>query len=84
MPPTLRLSNEAFGDGKGPLVFGWIVAGHQVGAATAAFFGGAMREFQGSYELAFVIAGMTGIIAACLSLLINTNRPISQPEEQPA
>ena len=84
VPPTLRLSNEAFGDGKGPLVFGWIVAGHQVGAATAAFFGGAMREFQGSYELAFVIAGMTGIIAACLSLLINTNRPISQPEGQPA
>lgn len=84
VPPTLRLSNEAFGDAKGPLVFGWIVAGHQVGAAAAAFFGGAMREFQGSYELAFVIAGMTGIIAACLSLLINTNRPMLEPKSQPA
>lgn len=75
VPPTLRLSNEAFGDRSGPLVFGWIVAGHQVGAAAAAFFGGTMRELQGSYELAFLIAGMTGIIAACLSLLINTGRP---------
>ena len=43
-----------------------------------------MREFQGSYELAFVIAGMTGIIAACLSLLINTNRPMLEPKGQPA
>ena len=84
VPPTLRLSNEAFGDSKGPLVFGWIVAGHQVGAAAAAFFGGVMREFQGSYELAFVIAGMTGIIAACLSLLINTNRPMLEPKASPA
>ena len=60
VPPTLRLSNEAFGDRSGPLVFGWIVAGHQVGAAAAAFFGGAMRELQGDYQLAFMIAGMTG------------------------
>ena len=36
VPPTLRLANEAFGDRSGPIVFGWIVAGHQVGAATAA------------------------------------------------
>ena len=70
VPPTLRLSNEAFGDKSGPLVFGWVVAGHQVGAATAAFFGGTMREIQGDYALAFQIAGMTAIIAAALSMLI--------------
>jgi predicted MFS family arabinose efflux permease len=74
VPPTLRLSNEAFGDRSGPLVFGWIVAGHQVGAATAAFFGGFMRELQGNYELAFQIAGMTAIAAAALSLLIGPAR----------
>ncbi|WP_292137969.1 MFS transporter, partial [Mesorhizobium sp.] len=28
VPPTLRLANEAFGDRSGPIVFGWIVAGH--------------------------------------------------------
>ena len=84
VPPTLRLANEAFGDRSGPIVFGWIVAGHQVGAATAAFFGGTMRELQGNYELAFLIAGMTAIAAACLSLLINTSRPAFDPEPQAA
>lgn len=84
VPPTLRLSNEAFGDRSGPIVFGWIVAGHQVGAAAAAFFGGTMRELQGNYELAFLIAGMTAIAAACISLLINTSRPAFEPEPQAA
>ncbi|RWL13017.1 MAG: MFS transporter [Mesorhizobium sp.] len=84
VPPTLRLSNEAFGDRSGPIVFGWIVAGHQVGAAAAAFFGGTMRELQGDYELAFLIAGMTAIAAACISLLINTNRPAFEAEPQAA
>ncbi|MBZ9675461.1 MFS transporter [Mesorhizobium sp. ES1-1] len=84
VPPTLRLANEAFGDRSGPIVFGWIVAGHQVGAATAAAFGGTMRELQGNYELAFLIAGMTAIAAACISLLINTSRPAFDPEPQPA
>jgi sugar phosphate permease len=85
VPPTLRLSNEHFGDRSGPLVFGWVVAGHQVGAATAAFFGGAMRELQGDYALAFLIAGMTGIIAAALSLMIEPRRPQEVlAEPQPA
>jgi predicted MFS family arabinose efflux permease len=81
VPPTLRLSNEAFGDRSGPLVFGWIVAGHQVGAATAAFFGGFMREMQGNYELAFQIAGMTAIAAAALSMLIAPTEPQDEAGE---
>ncbi|MBN9252979.1 MAG: MFS transporter, partial [Mesorhizobium sp.] len=76
--------NEAFGDGHGPLVFGWILAGHQAGAASAAYFGGVMHEMQGDYVLAFLIAGMTGIIAACISLLINTSKPSFDPEPLPA
>ena len=84
VPPTLRLSNEAFGDRSGPLVFGWIVAGHQVGAAAAAFFGGAMRELQGDYELAFMIAGMTGIMAAAISLLIDPTRPQIAAGQRPS
>lgn len=84
VPPTLRLANEAFGDRSGPIVFGWIVAGHQIGAAAAAAFGGTMRELQGNYELAFLIAGMTAIAAACISLLINTSRPAFEPEPRAA
>ena len=84
VPPTLKLTNEAFGERSGPIVFGWIVAGHQVGAAAAAYFGGFMRELQGNYDLAFQLAGMTGIVAACLALLINTKSVGRDPEPQPA
>ncbi len=74
VPPTMRLANEAFGDRKAPVVFGWIVAGHQLGAASAAFFAGAMRTAQGDYLGAFVIAGLTGLAAAVLSLMIGRGR----------
>ena len=70
VPPTVRLATEAFGERRGPIVFGWVVAGHQVGAAAAAFFGGYMRTVQGNYFDAFFIAGTTGIVAAGIALLI--------------
>ncbi|MCX5514561.1 MFS transporter [Kaistia algarum] len=70
VPPTVRLATESFGDRKGPIVFGWIAAGHQLGAACAAFFGGYMRTVQGNYFDAFMIAGATGIIAAVIALFI--------------
>jgi len=77
VPPTVRIANEAFGDKNAPLVFGWVVAGHQLGAACAAFFAGLMRSAQGDYLQAFMIAGFTGIAAAVLSLMIG-RRP-AQP-----
>jgi hypothetical protein len=70
VPPTLRLANESFGERGAPVVFGWIVAGHQLGAACAAFFAGAMRTVQGDYFYAFIIAGATGLIAAVLALQV--------------
>jgi len=77
VPPTVRIANEAFGDKNAPLIFGWVVAGHQLGAACAAFFAGFMRSSQGDYLQAFMIAGATGIVAAVLSLLIG-RRPKQQ------
>jgi predicted MFS family arabinose efflux permease len=70
VPPTLRLTTEAFGEAAAPMVFGWILAGHQLGAASAAFIAGYLRTLQGDYLDAFVLAGFTGIIAAALALLI--------------
>ncbi len=70
VPPTVRLATETFGDRKGPMVFGWIAAGHQLGAASAAFLGGWLRTVQGNYFDAFMIAGATGVVAAALALLI--------------
>ena len=70
VPPTVRLATEAFGDADGPIVFGWIAAGHQAGAATAAMTAGVLRAAQGDYVMAFVMAGMTGFIAAVASVMI--------------
>ncbi|MFD4840622.1 MFS transporter [Achromobacter sp. NPDC058515] len=79
VPPTLRLTTEAFGERDASIVFGWIVAGHQLGAASAAWMAGAVRESQGSYLMAFVIAGATGLIAAVLALMIGRKRVVAQP-----
>ena len=70
VPPTVRLATETFGDRDGPIVFGWIAAGHQAGAATAAVTAGIMRALQGQYVEAFVLAGFTAFIAAGASIMI--------------
>lgn len=70
VPPTARLATEAFGDQDGPIVFGWIAAGHQAGAATAAITAGVIRAAQGRYLEAFVLAGVAALVAAVASLLI--------------
>jgi predicted MFS family arabinose efflux permease len=76
VPPTLRLTTEAFGELDAPVVFGWVVAGHQLGAASAAFFAGYMRTVQGNYLEAFVLAGLTGLAAAVISLMIRSRQPL--------
>jgi len=71
VPPTLKLANEAFGDRRGPIVFGWVLAGHQAGGAAAAFLAGYLRQLQGDYATAFFVAGLAGIVAAGLAMMIN-------------
>lgn len=70
VPPTVRLATEAFGEHDGPIVFGWIAAGHQAGAATAAITAGVIRAAQGRYLEAFVLAGVAALVAAVASLMI--------------
>jgi predicted MFS family arabinose efflux permease len=73
VPPTLRLTNECFGDQEAPIMFGWILAAHQIGAASATFFAGMMRTIEGRYLEAFVIAGATGLVAAGMALFVGQN-----------
>jgi predicted MFS family arabinose efflux permease len=70
IPPTLKLTNRVFGDRDAPIVFGWIAAGHQAGAASAALFAGLLRQIEGAYLQAFVIAGIMALGAAFMSLTI--------------
>lgn len=64
VPPTVALANRHFGEAKAPIIFGWVLTGHQIGAAVAAFGAGLIREQTGSYFLAFTIAGAFGVLAA--------------------
>jgi MFS family permease len=68
IPPTLKLANKVFGDGQAPIVFGWIAAGHQAGAASAALLAGVIRQIDGAYLPAFVLAGGLALGAAVMSL----------------
>jgi predicted MFS family arabinose efflux permease len=74
VPPTVKLTGEVFGREKASIVFGWIVAAHQVGAAFAAYGAGALRTATGSYTLAFFSAGALCVIAALVVLPIGKKR----------
>jgi predicted MFS family arabinose efflux permease len=63
VPPTVKLTATAFG-ANANLVFGWIFAGHQLGAATAAFGAGFTRTAYESYVPAFFAAGVLCLLAA--------------------
>jgi predicted MFS family arabinose efflux permease len=73
VPPTVKLAAERFGPDKAGLTFGWIFAGHQLGAATAAFGAGATRTAFASYMPALYVAGVFCIAAALL--VITLRRP---------
>jgi len=81
VPPTVKLTNQSFGERDAPIMFGWVMVGHQVGAATAAFGAGLIRSETGSYTPAFLIAGVAGVIAAGLVLKLAAAGPrlMAQP-----
>lgn len=77
VPPTVRLTADVFGREKASIVFGWVVAAHQVGAAFAAFAAGAVRTQFGSYTYAFIGAGALCVIAALIVLPIAKTRRLA-------
>lgn len=70
VPPTVALCSSRFGRDRGPVVYGWVFAGHQIGAAVAAWGAGRLRDVTGSYRPAFVIAGICCIVASVAVLRI--------------
>lgn len=73
VPPTIALCREAFGD-RGPLVFGWVFAAHQVGAAVAAVLAGIVRDQTGHYTVAWLAAAGLCVVAAVVSLSIRRTK----------
>ena len=70
VPPTVKLTADSFGRERAGIVFGWIFAGHMIGAACAAFGAGFSRTEFASYLPAFFVAGAMCLIAAGLVLTI--------------
>ena len=80
VPPTLKLTAEKFGREKTGVVFGWIFAGHQLGAAAIAFTAGYIRTTYLSYLPAFLIAGSLCLVASFAVLVISrTQTPQAAP-----
>jgi predicted MFS family arabinose efflux permease len=82
VPPTVKLCVERFGRERANVVFGWVFAGHQLGAATAAFGGGLIRTEYATYLPAFFIAGLLCVIAALLVLTLA--KPAASQKASPA
>ncbi|CAJ0772217.1 MFS transporter [Burkholderiaceae bacterium 26] len=80
VPPTVRLTNDVFGKAAAPIVFGWIVAGHQLGAAFATLGAGMMRASLGNYTLASMISG--GLCVAGAFLVLRIHRTPKQDAER--
>lgn len=84
VPPTVKISAERFGAEKAGLIFGWVFAGHQLGAATAAYGAGWSRTDLESYVPALVVAGGFCLVAAALCLTIDRKREPAAPLPQTA
>ncbi len=70
VPPTVKLAAQAFGKERAGLVFGWVFAAHQLGAATAAYGAGLTRTLLLTYDPALFAAGFACAIAAMSILAI--------------
>jgi sugar phosphate permease len=84
VPPTVRLTAQIFGAARGPIMFGWIAAAHQLGAAIAAFGAGALRTALGTYLEAFMLAGLMCLGAALMVLFIGRTGRQGLPAPVPA
>lgn len=83
VPPTVRLAARCFGEENAPVMFGWIAAMHQLGAASAAWLAGLVRVGSGSYLAAFMAAGALCLVASVLVTFIG-KRHTGFIETQPA
>jgi len=70
VPPTVKLAAQEFGKEKAGMIFGWVFAAHQLGAATAAYGAGLTRTLLLTYNPALFAAGAACLIAAASVMMI--------------
>ncbi|MDQ0074870.1 MFS transporter [Arthrobacter oryzae] len=78
VPPTAAICRQVFG-ADGSVVFGWVFAAHQLGAAAAALAAGAIRDATGQYTYAWFGAAAMCTIAAVISATIRRDAGAREP-----
>ncbi len=78
IPPTIKLIGQTFGREKTGVMYGWVTCVHQLGGASAAFFGGVFRDNFATYMHAFLISGLLCLLASILVWFIGYSG--KQPE----
>jgi sugar phosphate permease len=83
VPPTVRLTSDAFGRENTGVMYGWIAASHQIGASLAALGAGSIRTATGQYTWAFWVAGGLCLAAGLCFVTVGrrafAGRPIALP-----
>jgi predicted MFS family arabinose efflux permease len=82
VPPTVKLAASTFGREKAGMVFGWVFAAHQLGAAVATYGAGLSRTLLLTYTPALYAAGTACLIASLAILAVR--RPAPAPVLAPA
>jgi sugar phosphate permease len=77
VPPTIALCRRHFG-ADAPIVFGWVLACHQIGASVVSTAAGVLRDRFGDYDLAWYGAGGLCVLAVLLCLALG-GRPAAPP-----
>ena len=89
VPPTVRLTTNAFGKENSGVIFGWVGAAHQLGASLAALIAGTLRTTMGDYRPSFWAIGflcfLTGFAFLFFRGALETKSGMApQPEPLPA
>jgi MFS family permease len=87
VPPSMAITADTFGRQNVGKVYGWIFMSHQIGAAIMSSAAGAVRDYVGDYNFAFLAGGVIAMIAAGLALQIKpqpTEAAAPPPSAQPA
>lgn len=75
VPPTISITRQIFGMQKSSIIYGWIFASHQAGAAVAAYGGGLIYKFFNSYTWAFFLAGLFCALASLFVIIVKKQTP---------
>ena len=77
VPPTVELCRKHFGLANSSLIYGWVFASHMVGASAASAFAGWVRQYQGDYFIAWILAALLCLAASAYSLTLRRKKALA-------